>query len=234
MGYLLPTTTDWVTCSWQCHRDRNPPSGEPGTDYGADYGSPLYAVGNGSVTYVKQDNSGAMGRVVQYRLDDGRETRSLHLSEVWVGVGDRVARGQQIGRTGGSGHGSDHGYGSHVHQTLWPGAAWAADTIDFEQYQEDDMLDPNADYPAFRDMLYRALKWDVRDGDKGAGADASLGRTLWDRLGGIDNAIAADDPEPAPEPEPDPLRTPAWIAAASLAVLGISAAVAVGLAIIPT
>lgn len=142
-GYQLPTTTDWITCSWQCHRDRNPPSSEPGTDYGAAYGSPLYAVEAGTITYIKTSNSGAMGRVIEYKLDDGRTTRSLHLSEVWVGVGNRVTRGQQIGRTGASAYDSDWGLGAHVHQTLWPGDAWEADTIDFHAHVGAASVAPN-------------------------------------------------------------------------------------------
>jgi len=134
MGYALPTPTDFVSCSWQCHKDRNPPSSEPGTDYGCGYGSTVTAVDAGTVTYVKRDNSGAMGRVVEYLLDDGRETRTLHMSEVWVSVGQRLTRGQSVGLSGASGYGSDWYYGPHAHQTLWPGAAWAAPTIDFAVY----------------------------------------------------------------------------------------------------
>lgn len=55
-------------------------------------------------------------------------------------------------------------------------------------------LNATTDYEAFKTMLWRALKWDVRDGDQGAGADSALGATLWDRLGGIRAAVA----QPAP------------------------------------
>lgn len=159
-GYHLPTTTDWVTASWQDHKDRTPPSSEPGTDYGAAYGSDLYAVEAGTVTYVKTTNSGAMGRVIEYALDDGRHTRSLHLSEVWVSIGERVARGQRIGRTGASGYDSDWGYGAHLHQTLWPGPAWAAPTIDFELYVGGPPPTPPDDeedtMPAMKGVNYQA------------------------------------------------------------------------------
>lgn len=134
MGYALPSPTSYVSCSWQCHRDRRPPSTEAGTDYASAYNSPCYAVEAGVVTSVKRTTAGAMGRYAQYLLDDGRETRSLHMARVDVHVGQRVARGQVIGLTGASGHGSEWGYGSHVHQTLWPGRAWANPTIDFARY----------------------------------------------------------------------------------------------------
>jgi len=137
VGYHLPSNTDYVSCSWQCHKNRNPPSSEPGTDYGSAYGSPLYAAENGTCVDLKTSNSNATGRFVTIDLDDGRRVRYLHLSEIWVSVGQRVSRGQQIGKTGASGYGSDWGYGAHVHATLWPGHYYSfcsTCTIDFALY----------------------------------------------------------------------------------------------------
>lgn len=136
-GYSLPSNTDWVTCSQPCHIDRNPPSSEPGTDYGSAYGAPLYAPATGTVVDRKTSNSDATGRFVTIDADDGRRLRSLHLSEIWVGVGERVSQGQQIGKTGASGWGSDWGYGAHVHQTLWGSHSYSfcsSCTLNFENY----------------------------------------------------------------------------------------------------
>lgn len=54
-------------------------------------------------------------------------------------------------------------------------------------YGEDiDMpLDANADYPAFANMLQRALRYDVRP--NGVGADYKLGPTIWERLNGVES-----------------------------------------------
>jgi murein DD-endopeptidase MepM/ murein hydrolase activator NlpD len=137
MGYALPTNTDYISASWQDHRNRNPPSSEPGTDYASAYGSPLYAPGNGTVVDLKTSNGSATGRFLTIDMDDGRRTRSLHLAEIWVNVGNRVSAGQQVGITGASGHGSDWGYGAHVHQTLWDyhGYDFCSNcTIDFHAY----------------------------------------------------------------------------------------------------
>lgn len=139
MGYNLPSNTDYVSASWYNHCcERNPPSTEPGTDYASGYGAPLYAVGTGTVVDLKTSNSGGTGRFLTIDMDDGRRTRSLHLSEIWVSVGQRVTQGQQIGKTGASGFGSDWGYGAHVHQTLWPGHYYSfcsiGCTIDFAPY----------------------------------------------------------------------------------------------------
>lgn len=50
---------------------------------------------------------------------------------------------------------------------------------------EDDMpLNATTDYDAFKTMLQRALRFDVRP--DGAGADWKLGPTLWERLGQIE------------------------------------------------
>lgn len=141
MGYAVPTNTREISCSWQCHRDRKPPSTEPGTDYagpnGGGYGAPLYAAGAGTVVDLKHSNTGATGRYVTIDLDDGRRTRSLHLSEIWVSVGQRVSRGQQIGKTGASANGNNWGVGAHVHQTLWARHAYSFGsnaTLDFDTF----------------------------------------------------------------------------------------------------
>lgn len=138
MGYNLPSNTDYVSANHYNHCcERNPPSSEPGTDYASAYGSPLYAVGTGTVVDLSHSNGSGTGRYIAIDMDDGRRARSLHLSEIWVNTGDRVSQGQQIGLTGASGWGSDWGYGAHVHQTLWD--YWGYDfcawcTIDFELY----------------------------------------------------------------------------------------------------
>lgn len=132
-GYLVPVDAP-VSADWQDHRDRTPPSSEPGTDYACAYGTPVVAPFDGTVIEIKTTNSGGMGRFVALALTDGRATRAIHLSVVRVSVGQRVTAGQTIGISGASGYGSDWYYGPHVHQTLWPGGYWQAPTIDFELY----------------------------------------------------------------------------------------------------
>ena len=138
MGYNLPTNTDYVSADHYNHCcERNPPSSEPGTDYASAYGSPLYAPAAGRVADLNHSNANATGRYLAIDFDDGRRGRSLHLSEVWVNVGDRVGQGQQVGKTGASGFGSDWGYGAHVHQTLWDFHGYnfcSSCTLDFEKY----------------------------------------------------------------------------------------------------
>lgn len=134
MLYRLPSSTSEVSCSWACHRDRNPPSSEPGTDYATPYGSTVYAVADGTVTWTQTHPGNATGRFCEYRLTDGRTTRTLHMSRVDVAPGRKVLKGQPLGLSGASGMGQDWYYGPHIHQTLWPGEAWATPTIDFQLY----------------------------------------------------------------------------------------------------
>lgn len=135
---LWPTTETYVSCSWQCHKNRNPPSAEPGTDVAAGYGSDVKCAGDGTV-YATYSNTGAAGRVVEVRLDDGRTVRYLHMSSYSVSKGQKVKRGQVVGKSGASGYGEDWYYGPHVHVTLL--STWTTplnQSVDFEKYVGDD------------------------------------------------------------------------------------------------
>ncbi|WP_433674817.1 M23 family metallopeptidase [Microbacterium gorillae] len=136
--YLRPVANATIEDSWQGHKNRNPPSAEPGTDYGCAYGSNVLAATNGVIQYVDTNPDGADGRVVGLAADDGNYIRYLHLSQSLVSVGQRVTRGQAIAKSGGSGNGSNTYYGAHVHVSLWiggtPSSQGYANTVDFENY----------------------------------------------------------------------------------------------------
>lgn len=74
-----------------------------GVDYGAPYGTSVYAVANGVVDYVGMN--GDAGRMVRIRHSGGYQTAYLHLSAFAPGlhVGQRVAQKDFIGRVGTSG-----------------------------------------------------------------------------------------------------------------------------------
>lgn len=137
MAYQRPTATTQVSSSWQGHRDRTPPSTEPGTDYPCAFGSRIVAAEAGRVVEVKTTTTTATGRFVTVDLDDGRRVRYLHLSRVTVTIGQRVARGELLALSGASGFGREWGYGAHVHVTLWARQAYTFGrnaTLDFERY----------------------------------------------------------------------------------------------------
>jgi murein DD-endopeptidase len=143
MGYLTPSD-DWIRASWQDHRNRNPPSGEPGTDIATAYGTDLRMPADGVVSVVDPSPSGAEGRRVSIDLDDGRRVSFIHLRNTVAWVGMRVSRGQfGVAWSGASGHGSDWGYAEHVHVSLWarPGLPYW-DTLDFMAYVETGEPDP--------------------------------------------------------------------------------------------
>lgn len=80
-----------------------------GTDFAAASGTPIYATGDGVVTFAGWQ--GGYGRLVTIRHAFGIETRYAHLSNIRVKVGDRVSRGDRIGDMGNSGRST----GTHLH-----------------------------------------------------------------------------------------------------------------------
>ncbi|MER5351760.1 M23 family metallopeptidase [Kitasatospora sp. NPDC002551] len=80
-----------------------------GVDFAVPQGTPLLAVGNATVVSAGWD--GAYGKEVVLRLADGRYAQYAHMSSLSVSAGQRVAAGQQIGRSGNTGNST----GPHLH-----------------------------------------------------------------------------------------------------------------------
>jgi len=82
----------------------------PGIDLAGSYGTPIYATADGTVTRAGWNTGGYVNMV---ELDHGRGimTRYGHMSAVLVHEGDRVTRGEQIGRMGSTGRST----GNHLH-----------------------------------------------------------------------------------------------------------------------
>jgi murein DD-endopeptidase MepM/ murein hydrolase activator NlpD len=72
-----------------------------GVDYAAPNGTPVQAVGAGTV--VAAGSSGASGKMVKIRHASGYETNYMHLSRIVVRSGTRVSQGDIIGQVGSSG-----------------------------------------------------------------------------------------------------------------------------------
>jgi hypothetical protein len=80
-----------------------------GLDFAAPFKSPIYATGDGIVTYA---NGGTTyGNVVFVSHGYGFETRYAHMSQFIVSVGQKVKRGQVLGYVGNTGH----SFGNHLH-----------------------------------------------------------------------------------------------------------------------
>lgn len=137
-SYVRPCGDVRISSTWQDHRNRTPPSGEPGTDYAVPIGTPIRAAADGVIVDRKDTTTTATGRYLALRADDGNYIRYLHLRSSAVLPGTRVARGQIIAQSGASGFGSEGGYGSHVHVSLWIGGTplqlGFTNSVDFENY----------------------------------------------------------------------------------------------------
>ena len=69
-----------------------------GTDYGAPIGTPVQTIGNGRVTFAGR--KGGDGNMVKVAHAQGYETMYLHLSRIFVHLGERVEIGKTIGLVG--------------------------------------------------------------------------------------------------------------------------------------
>lgn len=245
MGYLIPADVP-VSASWQDHRDRQPPSGEPGTDLATAYGTDLRIASDGVVAVVDHSPSGAEGRRCSIDLDDGRRVSYIHLAGISAYVGMRVGKGQTgVIWSGASGHGSDHGYDPHVHVSLWerPGMPFA-DTIDFMLYLDADPIPgptipmedampqffepntivwPNGWANSYDAQVYQAMKSYVRDPDNPSTQwvrDTYI-RESWAALEGVQKQQVKIAEEATASTASHPLSAPAWIAGGLLGLIGL-------------
>lgn len=80
-----------------------------GVDYAAPYGTPVFSMGPGVVTFAGW--KGGYGKLVTIKHPNGYETRYAHLSKIAVRVGQRVSAGEYIGNVGSTGLST----GPHLH-----------------------------------------------------------------------------------------------------------------------
>lgn len=91
-----------------------------GVDMFAAYGAPLYAVTSGT---VRLSNSALGGLSIHLTGDDGDRYYYAHLSDTFVGSGQRVVAGQHIGANGNSGNARSTP--PHLHWQYHPGGGAA-------------------------------------------------------------------------------------------------------------
>jgi murein DD-endopeptidase MepM/ murein hydrolase activator NlpD len=80
-----------------------------GVDFKSGMNSPVYATADGKVNVAGWE--GAYGRMVEIIHDNGVATRYAHLSAIMVAVGDKVRRGDMVGKLGNTGRST----GPHLH-----------------------------------------------------------------------------------------------------------------------
>jgi len=126
-----------VTSSFDAHRARtNPPSRNPGTDYGVATGTPVKAIADGTVTGIVTTIRGAGGRMIFMSFANGYNADFLHLSRIDVVPGQQVKQGEVIGLSGASGLHSENGYGPHLHLAFRKGGTptMGVGNLDFETF----------------------------------------------------------------------------------------------------
>jgi len=108
-----PVATGIVTSGfgWRTHPMLHVSELHTGVDWGAPYGTPIFAAGNGDVEEI--GTKGGYGKYVRIRHANGYETAYGHMTAFARGldVGSHVRQGQIIGFVGSSGLST----GSHVH-----------------------------------------------------------------------------------------------------------------------
>jgi murein DD-endopeptidase MepM/ murein hydrolase activator NlpD len=113
-GQLMYPTIGEVTSNfgWRVHPILGTERFHAGIDFGADYGSLIYASARGRVIYA--DWYGGYGNSVIIDHGNGMTTLYAHCSELYVKDGDVVERGQPISAVGSTGFST----GPHLHFEL--------------------------------------------------------------------------------------------------------------------
>ncbi|MGV3554604.1 MAG: M23 family metallopeptidase [Croceibacterium sp.] len=88
-----------------------------GIDFKASYGTPIYAVTDGTVSVAGRN--GGHGNYVKLTHGGGLQTGYSHMSRIAVSRGERVRRGQVIGYVGSTGLST----GPHLHYEMYRGGA---------------------------------------------------------------------------------------------------------------
>ena len=107
-----PVKTAAFTSSFGVRSDpfRGGAAMHPGIDLAGPIGTPVYATADGTVLRAGW-NSGGYGNLIEVEHGRGITTRFGHLSAILIHPGDKITRGQLIGRMGSTGRST----GSHLH-----------------------------------------------------------------------------------------------------------------------
>lgn len=108
-SFRLPVAGSYVTTGYKAGGSLWSSGSHSGVDFRAASGSPVVAVGAGTV--VEAGWAGAYGNNIVIKMKDGSYTQYGHLSSIGVSVGQRVTPGQQIGLSGSTGNST----GPHLH-----------------------------------------------------------------------------------------------------------------------
>ncbi|AKJ10275.1 peptidase [Streptomyces incarnatus] len=108
-AFVAPIADSYVSTGYQASSSLWSSGHHTGIDFHAATGTPVHAVGSGTV--VSTGWGGAYGNQIVIRMADGMYTQYGHLSSIGVSVGQRVVPGQRIGLSGATGNTT----GPHLH-----------------------------------------------------------------------------------------------------------------------
>jgi murein DD-endopeptidase MepM/ murein hydrolase activator NlpD len=108
-SYSLPTSSYTITSTYGQSGSLWSSGRHTGLDFAAPSGTPVKAVGSGTVKSATY--SGSYGYQIILELKDGTEIMYAHLSSMNASAGQKVTTGQMIGRVGATGNVT----GAHLH-----------------------------------------------------------------------------------------------------------------------
>ncbi|MHC5908734.1 M23 family metallopeptidase, partial [Streptomyces sp. S6] len=108
-AFVAPVTGSYVSTGYRSGGSLWSSGSHTGIDFHAATGTPVHAVGLGTV--VETGWGGAYGNQIVVRMNDGTYTQYGHLSSISVSVGQTVAPGELIGLSGATGNVT----GPHLH-----------------------------------------------------------------------------------------------------------------------
>lgn len=107
--FVAPVSNSYVSTGYKSGGAVWSSGSHTGIDFHASSGTPVHAVGSGTV--VEAGWGGAYGNNIVIKMHDGTYTQYGHLSSIGVSVGQTVTPGQQIGLSGATGNVT----GPHLH-----------------------------------------------------------------------------------------------------------------------
>ncbi|GAQ52879.1 M23 family metallopeptidase [Streptomyces acidiscabies] len=108
-AFVAPITGSYVSTGYRSGGSLWSSGSHTGIDFHAATGTPVHAVGLGTV--VEAGWGGAYGNQIVVRMNDGTYTQYGHLSSISVAVGQTVTPGERIGYSGATGNVT----GPHLH-----------------------------------------------------------------------------------------------------------------------
>ncbi|MHB1330356.1 MAG: M23 family metallopeptidase [Minisyncoccota bacterium] len=102
-GFDMPVSNPFITDEYGYSRLTGASTiSHKGTDFRAAVGTPIYAMNSGTVILAREFVIYGKTVVVDHGL--GLHTLYMHLSEINVGLGDAIEKGEQIGKSGSTGY----------------------------------------------------------------------------------------------------------------------------------